>query len=105
MRNSTYGLLQTAVVDDDFQVHFRLPSQALNMCHVLALVGADGTSQGFVIRKDRAEAEGKNSGEFEAVADHAGVVLGCLLVQAFLGIVFGDDDCEITGWIKENLIS
>jgi hypothetical protein len=71
---------------------------------VLALIGADGAAQCFIIGKDGAEAEGKYGGEFEAVAYDAGVVFGGLMIEIFLGIVFGDDDREITGWIEEDLV-
>jgi hypothetical protein len=85
-------------------MHLSFAAQALYMCRVLALIGADGTAQCFVIGEDGAEAEGKNSRELEAVTDYAGVVFGGLLIEIFLRIVLRDDDCEITGWVKEDLI-
>jgi hypothetical protein len=81
-------LLQTAVVDGDLQMHLGFAAQAFHMRRVLALVGADGAAQCFVIGKDGAEAERKDSGEFEAVADDACMVFGGLLIEIFLWIVF-----------------
>jgi hypothetical protein len=97
-------LLKAAVLDRDLEMHFGFAAEALYMRCVLALIGADGAAERFVIGEDGAKAERKNSGEFEAVTDHARVVFGCLLIEIFLGIVFGDDDCEITGWVEEDLI-
>jgi hypothetical protein len=77
-------LRHTAVIDRDLEMHLGFAAQALYMRRVLALVGADGTAQGFVIGEDGAEAEGKNSREFEAVTDDARVIFGGLLIEIFL---------------------
>ena len=79
-------------------------SSILNDAMTTAMVPA-GAAKRFVIGKDGAEAEREDSGDFEAVTDHARVIFGRLLIEIFLGIVFRNDDCEITGWIEEDLIS
>lgn len=71
---------------------------------VLALIGTYGAPESFVIGKNGAKAEGKHGGKFEAVSDHASVIFGGLLIEIFLRIVFRNDNCEFTGWIKEDLI-
>jgi hypothetical protein len=43
-------------------MHLRFSAQAFDVGRVLALIGADGTPECFVIREDGAEAEGKHSG-------------------------------------------
>jgi hypothetical protein len=86
-------------------MHLGFAAKALYMRRVLTLIGADGATQCFVISEDGAEAERKNSGKLEAVANYACVVSGGLLIEIFLGIVFGDDDCEITGWVEEDLVA
>jgi hypothetical protein len=85
-------------------MHLGFAAQALHMRRVLALIGANGAAQRFIIGEDGTEAEGKYGGELETVADYAGMVPGGLLIEIFLWIVFRNDDCEITGWIEEDLI-
>ncbi|SPE19294.1 hypothetical protein SBA5_220140 [Candidatus Sulfotelmatomonas gaucii] len=41
----------------------------------------------------------------KAVGDHTGVINAGLLIEAFLRVVLADDDCEITGRVKKNLIA
>ena len=57
-----FRLLAAAVVDHDFQVHFGFAAEAFDIGEELALVGADGATEGFVIGENGAEAEGKDGG-------------------------------------------
>ena len=99
------------VVDDEFLVHFRLAAQALDICHKVALVGADGSTQGVIIFKRGAEAERKNRRPVKAARDHSSVIASCSLrfradqASTVLGEVLRDDDGEIRGRKQEYLVS
>ena len=97
-------LLEAAVLDHDLEMHLGFAAQAFHVRRVLALIGADGAAERFIIGEDSTEAEGKYGRELETVADDTGMVPGGLLIEIFLWIVFRNDDCEITGWIEEDLI-
>jgi hypothetical protein len=86
-------------------MHFSFATQPFDVRSELPLIGTNGAPERFIIGKDSAEAEGKYGGVFKAVTDHACVIDGGLLIEIFFWIVFGDDNGEITGWIKEDLIS
>ncbi len=98
-------LFATTVVDDYFEVHLGFATETVEVGQELALVGANGAAQGFVIGEHRAEAEGKHRGQFEAVGNDLGVVDGRFLDEGLFGIVFADDDSQVTCGIEENLIS
>jgi len=96
---------RTAVVDEDLEVHLGLAPQLVDIAEKLALVGADGFAQHFVVSENCAEPEGKYCGMLKAVGDHPSVINAGLLVEDFLGVVLAYDDGEVTGWIEENLIT
>ncbi len=42
---------------------------------------------------------------FKTVGDHMGMIDSALLIEIYRGVVLTDDNCKITGWVKEDLIS
>ena len=68
------NLIAAAVVDHDLEVHLGLSTEAVDVGEELALIGTDRAAEGVIIRKNGAEAEGKNGGGLETICDHAGVV-------------------------------
>jgi hypothetical protein len=72
------GLVEFAatVVDDDFQVHLGFAAKAVEISEKLALIGPDGTAEGFVVGEDGPEAKGEDGGHLEAVGDDFTVVYG-----------------------------
>ncbi len=94
-----------AVVDEDFEVHFGLAAQLVDVAQELALVGADGLAQAFVVVEDGAETEGQHGGVLETVGDDPGVVHAGFLVEGFRGVVFADDDGEVAGGVEEDLVA
>jgi hypothetical protein len=99
------NLAATAVVDEDLQVHLRLAAKLVDVTQKLALVGANGLAQDFIVAENGSKSEGKHRGVLEAIRDDPGVVYAGLLIQCFLRVVLTDDDCKITGGIKKYLIS
>ena len=95
------------VVDKHFEVHLRFATQAFDIGKEVPLVGTDGTAECVVVVEGGCEAEGQDGREFEAVRDDPGVILGCLLVEAFGvgGLMLGDDHRQITGGKEERLIT
>jgi hypothetical protein len=93
------NLFGAAVIDKDLEVHFGLAAKLVNIAQELALIGANGFAESLVVRKDGAEAEGKDGGVLETIGDDACVIDTRLLVKRFLRIMFTDNDGEITGWI------
>jgi hypothetical protein len=98
-------LAGAAIVDEDLEVHLGFSTKFVNVAEELTLVGPDGLAKAFVIVEHGAESEGKNGGMFEAVSDDACMIHTGLLIKGFFGIVFADDNGEITGWVEEDLIS
>jgi hypothetical protein len=92
MLGSLVDLLLAAGVDVDLEMHFGLAVQTLQVALELALVGADGFSQAFVILKDSSKTEREDGRVFEAVSDNSGVIDACFLIHDFGGIVFADND-------------
>jgi len=109
VRHSTVKLARTGVIHQYLQVHLSLAVEPFQIGQEVALVGADGPAQSFIICKYGVEAEGKNGGKFEAVADYARVIHRRLLWPAFceivIGIMFGNDDGQVAGGKKKCLIS
>jgi len=89
--------LAAAVVDKDLQMHLGLASQLVNVAQELPLVGADGLAQAFVVGEDGAEAEGQHGGVLETVGDDPRVIHAGFLIEGLRGVVFADDDREVTG--------
>jgi hypothetical protein len=73
-------------------MHFRLAVKALQVALKLALIGADGLSESFVVLEDGAEAEGKDGGVLEAVSDNSGMVNASFLIEGFGWVVLADDN-------------
>ena len=94
------------VVDQDLEVHLGLSSQAFHVGEEVALVGANGPAEGIVVGEGGVEAEGKDGGVLEAVADDACVILRGLLVERFdlFRIVFRDNDRQFAGGEQERLV-
>jgi hypothetical protein len=86
-------------------VHLGLAAKAVEIGQKLPLIGADGPPQGLIIGKNGAESEGEDGGHLEAVSDNFTVVDGGFLDKRLAGVVFTDNNSEITGGIEENLIS
>jgi hypothetical protein len=86
-------------------VHLRLPAQFVDISQKLTLVRAYRFPQRFIVVENGAESKGKHSGMLKAIRDHSRVVNARFLVQGFLRIVLADNDGEIAGGIKKNLIS
>ena len=101
------GELATAatVIDENLEVHFRFAAEFFDIAEELALVGPDGLAEAFVVVEDGAESEWKNGGVLETICDYSCVVDPGFLIKSICRIMFADDDCKITGWVKENLIS
>jgi len=95
----------TAVIHEDFEVHLGFAAEFFDVVEELSLVGPDGFAEAFVVAEDSTESEGKDCGVFETVCDDSGVVNPGFLIECICGVMFTDDDCKITGWVKENLIS
>ena len=98
-------LLAAAVVNKDFEVHLGLAAELIDVAEELALVGADGLAQALVVVEDGSEAEGQHGGMLETVADDPGVIDAGFLVEGLGRVVFADDDGEVAGGIKEDLIA
>ena len=94
-----------AVVDEDLQVHLGLAAQLVDVALELALVGANGLAQALVVVEDGSKAERQDGGVLKTVGDDPGVIDAGLLVQGFSGVVFADDDGQVTGGIKKNLVA
>jgi hypothetical protein len=103
--NMAFEELGAAVVDEDLEVHLGLAAEFIDVALKLALVGADGLAEGFVVVEDGAEAEGKNRGVLKAVGDDAGVVDAGLLIEVIRGVVFADDDGEVAGGVEKYLVA
>jgi hypothetical protein len=86
-------------------VHFSLATEPLDVGGELAAVAADRTAQSVVISESCSETERQYGGMAETIGDHMGVIDGCFLVEYVGGVVFADDDREIAGRVKEDLIS
>ena len=95
------------IVHQHLQVHLGLAAQTLDISLEVSLIGADRAAQRVVVLKRGAETKWQNSGKFEAVRNHAGVVSGRLLIQpgAVFGRVLGDDDSKIAGRKEKRLIT
>ena len=52
--------LRATVVDEDLQVHLSFAAEFVDVIEELALIGANGFTEGFVVVKDRAEAKGED---------------------------------------------
>ena len=52
--------LRATVVDEDLQMHLGFAAELIDVGEELTLIGADGFAEGFVIVKNRAEAERKD---------------------------------------------
>jgi hypothetical protein len=76
----------------DFEVHFRLSMQALQIALKLALVGANGLTKTFIILKNGSKTERKDGGMFETVSDNSGVIDAGLLIESLGWGVFADND-------------
>jgi len=98
-------LLAATVVDEDLEVHLGLAAEFVYIANKLALVGADGLAEHVVIFEYGSKSEGKHRGVLKAIRDDASVVDAGLLIERFQGIMFADDDCEITGGVEEDLIA
>jgi hypothetical protein len=94
-----------AVIDKDLEVHLGFSAEFFDIAEELPLVGPDGLAEAFVIVEDGTESEGKYGGMLEAISDHSRMIDAGFLIQSFCRVVFADDNCEVTGWVKENLIS
>jgi hypothetical protein len=94
-----------AVVDEDPKVHLGFAADFFDVAEELSLVGPDGFTEAIVVVEDGAESKRKNGGVFKAISDDSCVVHTGFLVQGFCRIVFADDNCEVTGWVKEDLVS
>jgi hypothetical protein len=94
-----------AVIDHDFQVHLSLTVQTFEITLELALIGADGFTQPFVILKNSSKTEGQYSGLFEAVSNNPCVIDSGLMVESVCRIVFANDDGEVTGGVEEDLVA
>ena len=94
-----------AIVDEDLEVHLGFAAEFIDVAEELTLVGPDGFAKAFVVIEDGAEAERKDGGVFEAVSDDASMIHTGFLIEGFCGIVFADDNGEVTGWVKEDLVS
>ena len=97
--------MAAAIVDEDFEVHLGLAAELVDVAEELALVGANGLAEDFIIVEDGSKSEGKDGGVLKAVRDDPGMVDAGLLIQSFLGVVLADDDCEVACGIEKNLIS
>jgi len=95
----------TTVVDENLEVHLGFTAEFFDVSEELALVGPNRFAEAFVVVENCTESEGKNGGVFEAISDDSCMIDARFMVQGFYGIMFADDNCEVTGWVKENLIS
>jgi len=93
------------VVDEDLEVHLRFAPQLVDVALELALVGADGLAQAFIVGEDGAESEGQHGGVLEDVGDHTCMVHAGLLVEGFRGVVLADNDGEVAGGVKKYLVA
>jgi hypothetical protein len=98
-------ILDAAIVDTDLQVHLCFAAEFVDVGEKLALIGANGAAEGFVVIEDRAETERKNGGMLEAIGNHAGVIDTGLLAERFRGVVFADDDSQIACRVEKDLIT
>jgi hypothetical protein len=80
-------------------------AQFVDVAEELALIGADGFAEEFVVVEDCPEAEGKYGGMLKAIRDDPGVVDTSLLVEGFVRIVLAYDDGEVTCGIEKHLIA
>ena len=94
-----------AIVNEDLEVHLSLSAEFFNIAEELALVGPDGFAKAFVVVKDCAKSEGKDGGVLETICDYSCVVDPGFLIKCICRVMFTDNNCKITGWVKENLIS
>ena len=76
----------------NFEMHFRLSMQALQVALKLTLVGANGLTKTFIILKNGSKTERKDGGVFEAVSDNSGVIDAGFLIERFGWGVFADDN-------------
>ena len=81
-----------AIVDADLEMHLGFSVEAFKIGLELALIGADGFAEAFIVLKDGAEAEGEDGGLLEAIGDHPCMVDSGFLVEGLGGVVFADDD-------------
>jgi hypothetical protein len=100
-----FELLGAAIVDEDFEVHLGLSTELVDVAEELALVGANGLAEDFIIVEDGPKSEGKDGGVLKAVRDDPGMVDAGLLIQSFKGIMLADDDGEVACGVEKNLIS
>jgi hypothetical protein len=106
VRGKVGVLASTAtVVYEDLEVHLGLAAEFIDIAEELPLVGPDGSAKGFVVVENSAESEGKNGGELKAISDDPGMIHARFLVESFARVVLADDNGQVTGWVKENLIS
>jgi hypothetical protein len=95
----------TAIIDEDLEMHFGFAAEFFDIAEELSLVGPDGFAEAFVVVKDGTESEGKDGRVLETICDNSCVVYPGFLIKSICRVMFTDDDCKITGWVKENLIS
>ena len=95
----------TAIVNKHLQVHLSLAAQLVYVRHKLPLIRADGSAQAVVVVEYGSKPEGQNCGMLEAVGDDPGVVHAGSLVQGFRGVVFADNNGQVAGGIKKDLIA
>ena len=81
-----HGLAQRAIADDQFDVHFGLSAQLGDTEAKGTAVDPDSLAQGVIAVENGAKFEREYRGVAETVADHAGMIDCCLMVQ-FTGCV------------------
>jgi hypothetical protein len=98
-------LAGAAIVHEDLEVHFRLTPQFLDIGQKLALVGTYGFTKALIIGKYRAKPKRKNRRVLKTIGDNPGMIHARFLVELFSWVVFADDDSEVAGGVKENLVA
>ena len=104
-RELPLDLFGATIIDKDLQVHLGFASELVNVAKELALIGADGFAEAFVVVEDGSKAEGQHRGMLETVGYDPGMIHAGFLVEGFCGVMFADDDSEVAGRVKEDLVT
>jgi len=80
-RKTLDDLFGAAIVHEDLQVHLGFATEFFNVGEELALIGADGFAEGFVIVEYRSKTKWENGGVLKTIGDDAGVIDSGLVVE------------------------
>ena len=83
----------TAVIDENFEMHFGFAAEFFDVIEELSLVGPDGFAEAFVVAEYGTESERKNCGVFETICNDSCVVDPGFLIKSVCRVMFADDDC------------